>query len=119
VIDRKMIDGLCHEYAGMGDDKFFTAIDAAGGWPLGYKFVGFEHTERRAAGFCNSPYNDGYWTVIATADDYYLWKLSPAALQRIVNSVRDAISLSTVNARNLRISNSSGYRAALAKEPQS
>ena len=114
MTNRKMIPGLRHQYC-VDDDVFFAAIDAAGGWPLGYKFVGFEHTEQRAAGFTNSPYNDGYWTVIASADDYYLWKLSPAALQRIADSVRDEISLSKVNASNIRISNSRGYRAVLSK----
>jgi len=50
---RHMVKGLAHEYAGIRDDRFFAAIDAAGGWPLGYKFVGFEHTDERAAGFCD------------------------------------------------------------------
>lgn len=115
MINRKMIPGLRHQYC-VPDDVFFAAIDASGGWPVGFRFVGFEHTEQRAAGFCDSPHNDGYWTVIANADDYYLWKLSPLALQRVADAVREAITLPTVNASRLSIRNWRGYRAALAAE---
>lgn len=81
MINRKMIPGLRHDYASCTDDGiFFAAIDAVGGWPVGFGFVGFEHTESRAAGFCDSPHNDGMWTVLASADDYYLWKLSSVGI---------------------------------------
>lgn len=112
--DRKMIEGLRHAYC-VDMDVFFPEIDAAGGWPVGFKFVGFEHTEKRAAGFTNSPSNDGYWTVLASADDYYLWKLSPATLQRIVNAALGAVRLPSIDASTLRIESSRGYRAVLAK----
>lgn len=111
-----MIPGLRHEYASVSDDKFFTSIDVNGGWPVGFKFVGFEHTTERAAGFCNSPQNDGWWTVVASADDYYLWKLSPARLQEIANAVRSSICLSNVDASKLHIRNFMGFRAELAKQ---
>lgn len=113
--NRKMIPGLRHEYASVSDDKFFGAIDVTGGWPVGFKFVGFEHTSGRAAGFCNSSQNDGWWTVVASADDYYLWKLSPARLQQIADAVRERITLSGVDASKLHIRNWMGFRAELAK----
>jgi len=116
TITRYMVKGLAHEYAGIRDDRFFAAIDATGGWPLGYKFVGFEHTDERAAGFCNSPYNDGWWTILASADDYYLWKLSPEALQRVVDAAITAIRLPRPVASKLWVKNSRGHQAMLSQE---
>lgn len=113
--ERKMIPGLCHEHMGLKDAEFFAHIDANGGWPLGYRYVGFVHSDDREAGFCNSPRNTGWWTVIASADDYYLWKLSPEALQRIVDAAVAAIRLPRVDAQKLCIKNSNGYIAAIAK----
>jgi hypothetical protein len=117
--ERSMVAGLRHRHMGIKDHEFFAEIDAAGGWPLGYRYVGFVHSEGREAGFCNSPHNDGWWTVIASADDYYLWKLSPEALQRIVDAAVSAIRLPHVEAQKLRIRNSSGYLATLASPPPS
>lgn len=111
---RLMREGLAHRHMGMKDHDFFALIDATGGWPLGYQYVGFEHTDSRAAGFCNSQQNTGWWTVLFSADDYYLWKLSPAALQRIADAVRGSIRLTVVDASKLQIRNSRGYTAALA-----
>jgi hypothetical protein len=108
--------GLVHDLMSFEEADFYVAIDASGGWPLGYRYVGFEHTETRAAGFTNSPHNSGYWTVVADADDYYLWKLSPAALQRIADAVVSSIRLPKVNARALLLRNSRGYPATLAKD---
>jgi hypothetical protein len=90
-----MREGLAHTHSGLDDSVFFQMIDETGGWPVGLKYVGFEHTSSRNAGFTNSQGNTGWWTVIASADDYYLWKLSPEALQRVVNSVVAAVRLST------------------------
>jgi hypothetical protein len=111
--DRKMVDGLRHERAGLEDAEFFAHIDANGGWPLGYRYVGFEHTDSRKAGFTNSPHNSGWWTVVASADDYHLWKLSPEALQRIVDAAVTAIRLPRLDASKLHIKNSRGWRSAL------
>lgn len=86
---RLMRDGLRHNYPGFPASSFFAAIDATGGWPLGYAYVGFAHTDGREAGFCNSLLNDGWWTILASADDYYLWKLSPEALKRITDTAVD------------------------------
>lgn len=113
--DRHMIPGLRHEYAGLKDEQFFAHIDAHGGWPLGYRYVGFVHSDGREAGFCNSSHNDGWWTVVASADDYHLWKLSPEALQRIVDAAVSAIRLPRVDAQKLSIKNWRGWSAAIAK----
>jgi hypothetical protein len=112
---RKMVPGLAHKWAWSSDDtKFFAEIDRLGGWPAGFSHVGFSHTDEREAGFCNSPRNDGWWTVLASADDYYLWKLSPAAVQRIVDATLAAARITRVDAQSIRIMNSQGSRAVLA-----
>lgn len=113
-MSRHMISGLRHERMFTKDADFFAAIDAHGGWPLGYRYVGFVHSDEREAGFCNTPHNDGWWTVVASSDDYYLWKLSPEALQRIVDAAVSAIRLPRLDAQKLRINNWRGYTAALA-----
>lgn len=104
-----MVPGLAHPYAGLKTEDFFAAIDACGGWPLGYRFVGFEHTDERAAGFCNQSINTGWWTVVNSADDYYLWKLSPEALQSVVNAAIDAVRLPRPLAHKLRIRGWGGF----------
>lgn len=116
--DRKLIEGLRHKHPGYSDDEFFRDIDALGGWPLGYQYVGFEHTNSRAAGFTNSSANTGWWSIVASADDYYLWKLSPAALQRIADAVRESIRIPAVDAQKLRILNWHGYPAARTPTPE-
>ena len=100
--DRKMVPGLNHRWGSRGH-AFFKMIDECGGWPLGYQYAGFEHTDARLAGFCNSPHNDGWWTVVASADDYYLWKLSPKALQKIVDVAISNARITAVNAQSLSI----------------
>jgi hypothetical protein len=117
--DHNMVPGLCHAHMGLKDEEFFAHIDANGGWPLGYRYVGFEHTESRKAGFCNSRQNTGWWTVVASSDDYYLWKLSPEALQRIVDATVSAIRLPRVEAKKLYIKNWRGNGAALGQAPVS
>lgn len=113
---RLMVPGMRHAGMGLKDEDFFSHIDAHGGWPVGYRYVGFVHSDGREAGFCNSARNDGWWTVVASADDYYLWKLSPEAVQRIVDAAVNAIRLPRVEAQGLWIKNWSGYRAALASK---
>lgn len=107
---RHMVDGL---HYGTSGAEFFKLVDKLGGWPVGRKFAGFCHTSEREAGFCDSPHSDGWWTVIASADDYYMWKLSPEAMQRIVDAAISASRVTAVNADGLRIKNSRGYRAEL------
>lgn len=111
-----MRGGLNHKSMFTTDGEFFALVDATGGWPSGYRYVGFEHTESRKAGFCNSAQNTGWWTIIADVDDYYMWKLSPQALQRIANAVVSSIRLPAVSAGNLWIKNSRGHKATIAKE---
>ena len=71
--------------------EFFKRIDECGGWPIGKKYVGFEHTDDRHAGFTDNVRCDGWWTTICSSDAYYLWKLSPEAKanwrQKIINDV--------------------------------
>jgi hypothetical protein len=114
--NRKMVPGLSHQFRWASKDGlFFAAIDAAGGWPIGFAYVGFEHTDERAVGFTNSPHNDGWWTVLASADDYYVWKLSPQALQRIVDAVIRSTTVNAPKASALWIKSSSGHRAAITE----
>jgi hypothetical protein len=115
--NRMMREGLAHSHPGMKDEDFFALIDKTGGWPSGYKYVGFEHSDSRAAGFCNLPQNTGWWTVLADADDYFLWKLSPAALQKIADAIISAVRIPKVHAQYLHIKNIMGSRAVLSKEP--
>lgn len=113
--ERLMREGLRHDWSWSSDDgKFFQAIDATGGWPVGYQFVGFEHTEARSAGFTNSSVNTGWWTVVASADDYYLWKLSPAAFKRLIEGVTAASRVQFYPGL-LHIKNSCGHKAALQR----
>lgn len=100
----------------MSDADFFRLIDSTGGWPVGYEFVGFEHSTQRAAGFCHSCHNDGWWTVIASADDYYLWKLSRKALQRIVDAAVMAVRLPVPKVGTFSIQGSFRAIAEIQKE---
>lgn len=82
---RLMRPGLSHPSMFATDEQFFKMIDDTGGWPAGYKYAGFEHTDERLAGFTNSCVNSGWWTVVVNEDDYYLWKLSPEKLKRLMD----------------------------------
>lgn len=116
MADPFMIPGLSHEFTWSGKPEgFFEAIDSAGGWRLGFKYVGFEHTDSRAAGFTNSPHNSGWWTVICSSDDYFLWKLSPAALQRVADAVLAAVTTPHVDVTKVWIRDSRGHRAAIGR----
>lgn len=112
---RKIIEGLSHRF-GMSKSEFYELIDKCGGWPLEFKYVGFQHTDERAAGFTNSPYNDGWWTILANSDDYHIWKLSPDALQRIADAVRDAITMSYPDISKLFIFDSTRGRAVIKSQ---
>jgi hypothetical protein len=83
--NRNMRAGLRHTRPGLRTEEFFRMIDETGGWPVGFTFVGFVHSDEREAGFCNSRSNTGWWTVVASSDDYYLWKLSREAVQHIAD----------------------------------
>ena len=71
---------LVHLYPGMSDDEFFKAVDDTGGWAHGFKFVSFYHAveyKDRVCMFTNESLRTGWWTTVASADDYFWWKLSP------------------------------------------
>ena len=114
-----MPTGLAHKHMGYSDAAFFELIDKCGGWPVGYKYVGFEHTDERKAGFSNSPFNTGYWTTLFNVDDYYMWKLSPAALNRITQAVKERVAMNiqrtAFNMDTLSIENSRGHKATLSE----
>ena len=115
-----MPNGLSHKHMGFSDAAFFELIDKCGGWPIGYKYVGFEHTDARKAGFSNSPFNTGYWTTLFNVDDYYMWKLSPAAMNRIAmaikNRVAQTIQNDGFNLAKVSITNSRGHTATLSED---
>ena len=70
---------LVHQRAGKPED-FMAEIEKTGGWPTGYTHVSFFHDGpcgNRYCKFTTYPLHTGWWTTVATADDYYWWKLSP------------------------------------------
>lgn len=90
--ERVTLPGLRHAYAGLKTEDFFKHIDELGGWPLAYPYVGFAHSDQREAAFTMEPRHDGWWTTLYHRDDYLMWKLSPDALDRIFEAVRDDLS---------------------------
>lgn len=84
--------GLHHAHAGMKTQAFFEHIDACGGWPLDYPYVGFAHSDEREAAFTMEPTHNGWWTTLYHRDDYLMWKLSPAAWGRIFDAVREDLT---------------------------
>ena len=105
-----MREGLHHKYSWSGKQElFYKHIEETGGWDESYKFIGFCHTDGREAGFTNSSNNDGWWTVLASSDDYYIWKLSDAARQRIVDGVLSRIRIPKINFSDVEVKNSRGY----------
>ncbi len=81
--------GLRHAHMGLKMADFFEHIDALGGWPLDYPYVGFAHSDEREAAFTLQNINHGWWTTVYHRDDYLMWKLSPAAWDRIFEAVHD------------------------------
>ncbi len=73
--------------AGVEANKLFEKVDATGGWPVEATQIGFDHTESRLAAFTAGEYNSGWFTIVATADDYYWWKLS----DKMKEGVRKAV----------------------------
>jgi len=82
---------LVHTHPGMKKDDFLVAIDVTGGWPNGYKYVSFYHAAEYSGRYCkftNNGINNGWWTVVCTADDYYWWKLSYTKKTEVVKEAR-------------------------------
>lgn len=75
------------------DAKFFARIDEFGGWPVGMNYVSFAHSSERECEFGNQYLRTGWWTTVATADDYYRWKLSPEAMNAIEKEIREKIAM--------------------------
>lgn len=73
------------------NERFFERIDACGGWPVGMRYVSFEHATERLCEFGNEYLNTGWWTTVASADDYYLWKLSDAAIKKLKFKLRNQL----------------------------
>lgn len=76
-------EGLFCPWPRLDIDQFMHQVDATGGWPLGYRCVGFRHTTARECTFSNSSANDGWWTYMYSSDDYYWWKISEARKSEI------------------------------------
>lgn len=102
----KMIAGLAHKGACYQGHELFKKIDELGGWPVGYGYIGFEHDTDRDVGFCTENVNTGWWSILYSADDYYMWKLSPKALQNFADLVVSAVRLPKVDAEALKKNNS-------------
>lgn len=114
MADEMKRDGLAYPW-GIKVDEFMRKIDETGGWPLGYQFVGFAHTTEREATFRNSSMNTGWWTFLYSADDYYTWKLSPAALQRIADAIYRQLSIGRPDVTKLRLKTERGSDMERAK----
>ena len=78
------------------DDDFFKRVDECGGWPIGMKYVTLQHTveSKRSCYFGNEYRRDEWNTTFKTADDYYLWKLSEEAKDKIRTEERRRIGRS-------------------------
>lgn len=74
----------------MKEEAFLQAIDDTGGWPVGYTHCSFYHDvgDNRYCQFTTYPLRTGWWTTVATADDYYYWKLSDAKKAEIQQAAR-------------------------------
>ena len=84
--------GFVHANMGLKAEHFFEHIDSLGGWPLAYPYVGFAHSNEREAAFTMEPIHSGWWTTLYHRDDYLMWKLSPAAWERIFEGVRNDLA---------------------------
>jgi len=82
---------LIHTRPGMTDEDFFKAISTTGGWPEGYKYVSFYHAADYPGRYCKFtmlPLHTGWWTTIASADEYYWWKLTPERKAQATDDAR-------------------------------
>ena len=72
-------------------EKFLAEIDKTGGWPTGYTHVSFFHDGPcgdRYCQFTTHPLHTGWWTTVATSDDYYGWKLSDKKKAEVLKDAR-------------------------------
>ncbi len=85
---------LVHTSPGMKMDEFMRAIDATGGWPVGYTHVSFYHAVEYKGRYCQFttfPLRTGWWTTVCSADDYYYWKLSDSKKAEILKEARQQL----------------------------
>lgn len=75
-------------------NEFFGRIDECGGWPHNAKSVVYKHCceEKRPCYFsAGANIRDEWNTSIYSADEYYMWKLSPVATAEFELEIRDKI----------------------------
>ena len=64
-------------YRGEKIEVIFQQIDGEGGWPADKKYLCVAHDiGDRALEFTNEYRWNEWWSTLATADDYYWWKIS-------------------------------------------
>lgn len=77
------------------DEDFLKRIDEFGGWPCKAKSVIMRHSceTERPCYFSEADYEirDEWNTTIMLADKYYLWKLSPEAITKIKQEIKDKL----------------------------
>jgi len=86
---------LIHASSSMTDAEFFDAIDATGGWPVGYRYVQFYHAMDNAGRTCrftNDSTNTGWWTTICTRDQYLWSRISDSYKLHVAATVRVQIA---------------------------
>ena len=75
-------------------EEFLADIEKTGGWPEGYTHVSFFHDGPAGDRYCKFtkyPLRTGWWTTVATADDYYYWKLSDTKKAEILKKARQQL----------------------------
>ena len=84
---------LVHQWLSKPED-FLAEIEKTGGWPEGYTHVSFFHDGPAGDRYCQFttyPLCTGWWTTVATADDYYYWKLSNTKKAEILKEARQQL----------------------------
>lgn len=72
-------------------EEFLAEIEKTGGWPQGYTHVSFFHDGPDGDRYCKFTTHvlrTGWWTTVATSDDYYYWKLSDAKREEILKQAK-------------------------------
>ena len=76
-------------------EKFLQRIDEFGGWPVNAKQVIYKHTgeTQRPCYFSTTEreVRDEWNTTVCFADDYYRWKLTPAAIEKVRKEVKQEL----------------------------
>jgi hypothetical protein len=83
---------LKHNFHGSRED-FFREIDKHGGWPPAAKSVVLSHAspDRECYFSVKENIRDEWNTSLATADEYFLWKLSPKFLEELKTKLRQEL----------------------------